>query len=202
MNMKFITSLSLLCVMAVPLMGAKCSGTAEASVECGAPPATGCKKAGKVSGSWEWKQKSPSTSTLEGIDVEAETFDAALWSVSLSGSNVDLPNYGTALLKLVDSTTNTVIASQNFGWYRSGTVLLFSNPNAVNDWAINNAGTADTISYETAEFLTSENVGNNNLVMIDKYENEQLAYASYSWRRENFCPKRLDRHGNQIIYCP
>lgn len=188
--------------MGVPLMGAKCSGAAEASVECGPPPATGCKKAGKVSGTWEFKRKSPSTSTIEGINVETETFDAALWTVSLSGSTVDVPNYGTALLKLVDSSTNTMIASQNFGWYRSGAVLLLSNPNAVNDWAINNSGTADTISYETAEFLTSENVGANKLVMTDRYENDQLASATYSWRSAEYCPKRLDRRGNQVIYCP
>lgn len=180
MNMKFIRTVSLLCMMAVPLMGAKCSGSAEVGAEC--TPGSGCKKSGKVSGTWEFKRKSPTTPTLEGIDVEAETFDAALWEISLSGSNVDVPSYGTALLKLIDSSTNAVIASQNFGWYRSGYVLRLSNPDAVNNWAIDNAGTADTISYETAPFMTSENVGTNNLAMTDKYDNEQLGTATYSWR--------------------
>ena len=106
------------------------------------------------------------------------------------------------LLKLVDSSTGVTIASRNFGWYRSGGVPLLSNPTEVNNWAMASAGAADSIFYETAAFLTSEGTGTNNLVMSDVYENEQLTYSAYSWRSESNCPKRLDRHGNQIIYCP
>lgn len=195
--MRPIAAIALPMMLALPLMGAKCSGEASARVEC--PPGAGCTKTGEIKGTWEFKQKN---GTLENILVSTDTFDAAQWKVALGGSNVTLPAYGTVLLKLVDSSTGVTIASRNFGWYRSGGVLLLSNPTEVNNWAMASAGTADSIFYETAAFLTSEGTGTNNLVMSDVYENEQLTYSAYSWRSESKCPKRLDRHGNQIIYCP
>lgn len=193
--MKSMLAIALPVVLAVPLMGMKCSGEASAKVECGGG---GCTKSGEIKGTWEFKERS----ALENIVVSTDTFDAAQWKVSLSGSNVTVPAYGTVLLKLVESSTNAVVASRTFGWYRSGSVLLLSNPDSVNDWALANAGPADSLFYETGSFLTSEGTGTNNLVMSDVYENEQLTYAAYSWRSESLCPKRLDRHGNQIIYCP
>jgi hypothetical protein len=195
--MKPVAAIALPMILALPLMGAKCSGEASAKVEC--PPSAGCTKTGEIKGGWEFKQ---SNTTLENILVSSETFDAAQWKVTLGGSNVSVPAYGTVLLKLVDSSAGVTAASRNFGWYRSGSVLLLSNPREVNNWAIANAGTADSIFYETAPFLTSEGTGTNNLVMSDVYENEQLTYSAYSWRSESMCPKRLDRRGNQIIYCP
>lgn len=200
--MKFVTAVGLLMVMAVPLMGAKCSGNAEGRMDCTSQPGSGCTKSVKVTGAWEFDLKSQGRSSLAALDAQGATFDAALWTIDLSGSNVTMPTYGTALLKLVDSSNAQVLASRNFGWVRSGQSVRLSNPDAVNSWAADNAGTADTLIYETAPFLTSENVGANNLVMTDRYDNEQLAYSRFSWRSEERCPKRLDRHGNQIIYCP
>lgn len=193
--MKPMLAIALPVVLAIPLMGAKCSGEASARVECNGG---GCTKTGEIKGTWEFKEKS----ALENILISTDTFDAAQWKVALGGSNVSLPANGTVLLKLVDSSANTVVASRIFGWHRSGSVLLLSNPDAVNDWAVANAGPADSIFYETGAFLTSEGTGTNNLVMSDVYENEQLTYAAYSWRSDSLCPKRLDRNGNQIIHCP
>lgn len=120
----------------------------------------------------------------------AGSYDAALYTVDVSQSNVTVPAHGSVTIKLVNSSTGSVLASRTFGWTRTGTTIKLSDPSAVNSWAQQNGSGADAVKYQMAAFSTSQNQGLNTLTMTDEYDGQIQASASTTWRGPQ-CPLDL-----------
>lgn len=165
-------------LLAIPLMGMKCS--AEGTVEC----KSGCGVKGTVRGEWEMLRNLPGGDRLLAL---ADTFDAALWVMDVSQSNVTMPATGSVTIKLVNTATGAVRASATFPWTRTGNLVKLANPNAVNTWAAQNGGDADTLTYELAQFQTSQSTGTNTLAVAQKYNGDLLSAASTTWTGQ-VCP--------------
>lgn len=96
--------------------------------------------------------------------------DAASYTLDVAGSTIPYPTTGTLIVVLKDSTTGSVQAAQSFAWVRAGTIIRAADPDAVNNWAYANAGTADTISYELTRFNSSYGSGQQVIAGNSKYD--------------------------------
>lgn len=73
-------------------------------------------------------------------------------------------------MKLVRSSDGNVVASRSFEWVRTGAIIRFADPDAVNDWAYAYAEDADTLAYDTGDFSSSF-AGYQTMKLAQKYEN-------------------------------
>jgi hypothetical protein len=169
-----------LMLLTVPLMGMKC--TAEASVEC---PGGKCNPKGSVKGEWEWLRGASFLENLHGLN---EVLDARQFRIDVSQSSVGVPSQGFVTLRLVDSTSGAVQASRLFPWHKIGTQLVLTNPDVVNNWALENGDDADSVEYQLEQFSPTTSQGWNTLVTTPVYEGETLATASTTWRVGPTCP--------------
>lgn len=79
---------------------------------------------------------STSTVNISGSIAAADgnaTLDAAAMTIDVSSSNVGFPSSGTTTLRIVRNS-GALMGSRSFGWSRSGGLLRFSDPSAVNSW--------------------------------------------------------------------
>ncbi len=129
-----------------------------------------------VEAQWE-----PVESEIERMSVLASAAvvpDAAQFTIDTSGSTIPYPYSGLVNITLTDTTTGIVQASQNFNWIRNAGIITLQNPDAVNNWAMQHAGTANKAKYSLLPF-ESDFGGNLQRIAVEaKYENETL--ASYS----------------------
>jgi len=150
--------------------------------ECTAASAGGnCKVSAEAT--WESRQK------LLGSLLAAMDFvpDAGSYQLDTVGSTVPYPNRGTLVVSLTDSTTGEVQAAQTFSWIRTGTVLKAESPDAINEWAYANAGSADKISYSLTPFRSSYGAGRQVIAGQSKYEGSTYAEYSVTFEGRN-CP--------------
>jgi len=118
----------------------------------------------------------------------ANSFDAASFIIDTSGSSVTLPAQGNVNIELTSSSTGSIQASRTFAWVRMGTILRLADANAVNAWAQQNGGTADSFKYELLPFYpTGQGANLNTLTTTSKYGGEVQASASTTWRGP-LCP--------------
>lgn len=80
----------------------------------------------------------------------ASVVDAADFELDVSGSSFSYPASGAVTLILTDRATNSIQAARQFGWVRTGTILRLADPDAVNDWAAAEGGTANDLTYKLA----------------------------------------------------
>lgn len=169
-------------MLAIPLMGMKCTATAGAKVSCKQGKCTKSANVG-IQGSWDMVK-----SLAMGAHMNlAGSYDAALYTVDVSQSTVTVPSHGNVTVKLMNSSTGAVLASRTFGWTRTGATIRLSDPGAVNVWAQQNGSGADAVKYQMAPFTTSQSQGLNTLTMTDEYDGEIQASASTTWRGPQ-CP--------------
>lgn len=99
--------------------------------------------------------------------------DAQAYEMDTAGSTIPYPTTGTGVVVL-KRANNTIVAAQTFAWRRTGTVIKFANPDAVNNWAYANAGDATTFTFETNPF-SANFTGTRVMSVKSKYEGEQTA---------------------------
>lgn len=177
----------------IPLMGFSCAGvTWKVTGKC----KTGgeCEVGGEMGGTLP-KQKQ---TLLETIFFAGDTIDAGSFNVDVSESSVSVPNTGNVTVRLVESASNSIVASSNFPWVLNGTRIVLANPTTVNDWAMQYGGTADLVRYDLSPFQTTQEVGTNTLAVAAIYEESVRATDTETFRGTATCKK--SKQG--IIYCP
>lgn len=108
--------------------------------------------------------------------------------IDTAGTTATVPAAGVIRLSVVDGNSS-VIAVQNFGWYRNGTKLYFSEPASVQAWveSFSNNPQATQIEYEIQDIDVPAQgqwvAIKASLVAVA----EPMAAASYSFRA--VCPK-------------
>lgn len=96
-----------------------------------------------------------------------------MFTIDTTGSTIPYPSTGTALVKLVRSLDGNTVASRSFSWTRTGAIIRFTNPDAVNDWAYTYFGDADTFTYDTK--FPSNFAGYQAMKLTQKYEGSTQA---------------------------
>lgn len=183
----------LILIASIPLMGMSCSGVQwKVTAKC----KTGgeCEVGGEMGGTLP-KQKG---SLLDMLYLSGDTIDAAAFAIDVSDSSVSVPNTGNVTVRLVDSANNSTVASQNFPWVLNGSSIVLSDPNAVNNWAMQYGGNADTVKYDLSPFQTTQQVGTNTFVAEAIYDGDTRASDTEQFRGTALCKK--SKQG--IIYCP
>ena len=123
-----------------------------------------------------------STSVDWGILVSSDLY------IDTAGTTATIPAAGIIRLSVVDGN-GYVLAAQNFGWYRNGPKLYFSEPASVQAWteSFRNNPQATQIKYEIQNIDVPAQgqwvVIKTSLVAVA----EPMATASYSFRA--VCPK-------------
>ena len=185
--------IALMLLAAIPLMGFSCAGTSwKVTGKC----KTGgeCEIGGEIGGTLP-KQKQ---TLLESIFFAGDTIDAGSFNVDVSESSVSVPNTGNVTVRLVDSASSSIVASSNFPWVLNGASIVLANPTAVNDWAMQYGGTADSVQYDLSPFQTTQDMGINILAVAAIYDESVRATDTETFRGTAMCKK--NKQG--IIYCP
>lgn len=108
------------------------------------------------------------------------TLDAASISLEIS-STAAIPATGLVDIDLIDSTDGSVQASGTFAWIKSGNDLVLANPNAINNWALTNGGTADAMTYVLHPFVITPVSGVNSMTVSAQVDGVTTTSASTSW---------------------
>ena len=125
------------------------------------------------------------------LSINNFVLDAAAFEMDVSGSTITYPATGTGSVVLRRASNNTIVAAQTFAWKRIGSVITFSNPNAVNQWAYANSADADSFTFEANPFST--NIFGSEVVSVAaRYEDEVL--ASHSRVVHSDCGEELSEH--------
>lgn len=119
-------------------------------------------------------KKSIYNSLLSTLDVLP---DAASFELDTSGSTIPYPSNGSVVLRVKNSSTGAISASQTFAWIRTGTVIRVADPAAVNAWIYSNVGSGDSLSYDLAPFHSA--YGNGLQVIAGQAKQEGITKASY-----------------------
>lgn len=197
-------------LISLPLMGMACvpkggtKGSASGTIQC-KTDGSGCSVGGKIGITWGGSGSSQSVPIGGLRPMMSNSLDASQFAIDTSNSSVTVPQQGNVTIELVDSTTGAVQASHTFSWIRSGTAITLANPSAVNSWAEQNGGTADTANYQLASFQPGGVVsGLNTLTATSKYEGEVETSVSETWRGGPPCPMAQTTHGLQpnMRNCP
>lgn len=117
---------------------------------------------------------SPMAQRLNSIDNP----DAAGFAMDVSGSTISFPADGSATLTLKDSRSGTAVATREFGWHRTDSLLKLTEPKAVNDWVLANNAGADTLAFELKPFPLSSGSGEQRMVITSMYEGKELGSSS------------------------
>jgi hypothetical protein len=123
-----------------------------------------------------------------------DTLDAGSITMDTSGSSVAWPQTGTVALTIRSKSSNVVLAAQSFPWGRSGSVISFSNPAAVDSWLSSSGADAAThkVDYAFQNLVVPAEEGNN-LIAVDIYRGnvaEATAAATIPYRERDECPPR------------
>ncbi len=181
-------------LLAMPLMGMKCTATGDASCSTGG---RGCTVKGSVQGQWE-SLKGMSAAT--GMNL-ASSFDAAEFDIDVAESTVTVPQTGQVTLELVNGPAGAVRASRTFGWVRFGNTIRLADPAMVNAWAQQNGSDADTVKYQLAAFQpTGQSAGLNTLTATSRYNGEVESSVSTTWRGPQ-CPEATGSSHQNLRYC-
>lgn len=127
-------------------------------------------------------------SLLRALFESNTTLDAASISLEIS-STATVASSGLVDIDLINSTNGSLQASGTFAWVKSGNDLVLANPNAVNTWALNNGGTADTMTYVLHPFVVLPVPGNNSMSVSAQIDGVTATAASTTWisYREGTC---------------
>lgn len=135
-----------------------------------------CKIEGKVKGKTQ-KTGSLLETAFSGTLVP----DAAQFAIDVGDTAARIPTTGLVTLRLADSETGAIRASQVTAWVRTGTEIKLANPDNVNAWAMNTGGSVDTLTYSVHPFAVTSSPGANTLTVHAEYEGVQRASASSTW---------------------
>lgn len=154
--------------------------------ECTSSTASGGSCKSGVDATWEpgGKQFAPLLALVAEADIVP---DAAQFSLDTAGSTIPYPASGTVVVKLKVSSTGATQATKSFGWVRNGTIIKLQDPDAVNAWALANAGDADNINYQLAPFYSAYGSGTKTIAGAAKDGAETL--ASFHNTFINDCPR-------------
>lgn len=122
------------------------------------------------------------------------TPDAGSYELDTSGSTIPYPSSGTFVVSLKNSSTDVVQAAKVFAWVKTGSVIRASDPDAINDWAYANAGTADAISYELLPFASNYGSGQQTIAGQSKYEGSTQATFSANFDGGSDCIRHPSPH--------
>ncbi|WP_369040061.1 hypothetical protein [Stenotrophomonas maltophilia] len=103
--------------------------------------------------------------------------DAATFELDTSGSTIPYPATGSVVLRVKNSSTGVISASQTFAWVRTGTLIRAADPSAVNAWIYSNVGNGDSMSYDLVPFHSS--YGDGLQVIAGQAKQEGVTKASY-----------------------
>lgn len=143
----------------------------KATGECTTKSSGGGECKASVEATWE-PADNQLRSVLANVDVVP---DAAQFEIDTTGSSIPYPASGLVNITLTDTNSQVVQASKNFTWVRVGAVLKLQSPNAVNTWAIQNAGSANKMDYRLLPFASNYGENLQIIAIKAKYENETLA---------------------------
>jgi hypothetical protein len=159
-------------------------GTWEVNAGCeNLPRKPDCKVGGKVGGSWGGGGKQQMISLAAAVLAAADVADAALFEIDVSGSTIPYPASGTTTLTLKDTITGVVQAAAQFAWYRIGSIIRLSDPDAVNNWALANGGSANELSYQMTPFSAANIYGEHSISVASKYAGQTTAAATSTFYR-------------------
>lgn len=130
----------------------------------------------EVEGSIEGVIKSSASSLVARIHGATETFDAASFSLDMAGSTLTVPASGLVTIHLVESTSGAIVTSGTVPWRRDGSTIVLSDPDAVNRWALDHGGHADSLTYKLHPFPASSAYGE--LQVTSMYEGVANASAT------------------------
>lgn len=125
-------------------------------------------------------KRSSQYSLLHALTESAVTLDAASISLEFASTAI-IPSSGLVDIDLIDSTNGSLQASSTFTWVKSGNDLVLASPNAVNTWALNNGGTADTMAYVLHPFVVVPVFGNNSMTVSAQVDGVTTTSASTTW---------------------
>jgi hypothetical protein len=132
--------------------------------------------------------------------LSGDSIDASSITMDTSGSNVQWPLTGSVSLTIRNKASNAVLAARSFPWARSGSVVRFSNPAAVDAWLSSSGANASQHKVDYAfQNLTMPAQDGTNLVAVDVYQgNVPRATASvtvpYDAGRPNCPPPAVNCH--------
>lgn len=132
----------------------------------------------KIEGEVRWGPPPPPMdpeSLMPSILANATLPDAALHVLDVSSSTIPIPTSGTMTVRLVDSRSGKIVASQMFAWEGIRGRIRAKDPNAINDWAYRNLGTADTLKYELTKFHSAYGSGPQRISGTSTYEGVPVA---------------------------
>lgn len=168
-------------LLAIGTMGCANLQVKEASVDGGCKNPAGGGVECDVRGTVKWGPKDPPPKDpppggekimnyiASALNTSESVPDAAMFTIDTAGSTIPYPLTGTVLVKLIRSSDGKVFASKSFPWTRTGTIIRFTDPDAVNNWAYAYSGSADTFSYDTNDFPSNFS-GNKTMKITQKYE--------------------------------
>lgn len=108
--------------------------------------------------------------------------DAAQFTLDTAGSTIPYPSTGSVNVILTDSRTGVIQGAKVFPWVRSGSVIRLQNPDAVNSWAMQHAGTANQLDYKLLPFASSCGPGLQTLSLTAKNEDVTLASVTKTFQ--------------------
>lgn len=182
-----IAKLSAVALMALSLGACETTNEVQWEVEAECNEANGCGVRGKLSGSFGGSEgqalgryASGSAPLTELILSSGGVPDAAQFALQVSGT-IEYPASGQVVVELLDSATNTVQAVEVFSWVRTGSTIVLADPDAVNTWALENGGTADTMNYDLVPWAPTAPPGVASIQVQSSYEGSVTAadFSSY-----------------------
>lgn len=133
---------------------------------------------------------SASTTSTSAVDISGSiasadsnvTLDAAAMTIDVSSSTVGFPSSGTTTLRIV-SNSGALIGSRSFGWSRSGGMLYFSDPSAINSWLQSSGAPLATsrIDYALDNLNVAITEGENYVAATVEMYSEPVASGSSSY---------------------
>lgn len=151
------------------------------SVEATCRHGEGCSGTGKIGGTFKVESVEEPQSMLQAMMSSEAVFDAAQFSLDVSGSTVGLPSNGQVTIYLKNSNVGSIQSSRAWAWTRLGSDLVLSNPDAVNEWVLAESGSADSVEYALHPFATTESPDGNILKLSAQYEGTTYASSSSYW---------------------
>ncbi|HEY9131801.1 MAG TPA: hypothetical protein VIM98_08615 [Dyella sp.] len=115
--------------------------------------------------------------------------DAGSFSLDTSGSTVTWPATGTVTLTVSQLSSGAVIATSNFAYVKSGSVLVFADPTSVNNWlAATGADPASSkLAYTVAGFPVTPQSGTNVAAAAARADSTVMAQSAATFEGSS-CP--------------
>ena len=140
----------------------------------------GCEASGEIRGEIK-KQKGGKRSLRESIIASSATWGAAQFSIDVSGSSVPTPGSGHATIILIDSCSGATQAARTFNWIKVGSAIVLQSPHAVNEWAMAQGRSSDSVRYFLHPFAVEESSGWNTRQVAATYDGATYATSTSSW---------------------